>query len=101
MNKLYRYIQENADLRDDVKMFAVSAGNKWPEIQVFRSKLAIPFPILQDPYVKAHTALGKTPIPVVYILDNQGKVLFSHMGYIADIEDLFLKIKDFHRKISG
>ncbi|MEN6642016.1 MAG: TlpA disulfide reductase family protein [Armatimonadia bacterium] len=43
--------------------------------------LGVTFPVLQDSASKAATAYKATTIPYVVVVDRQGIVRFSHMGY--------------------
>ncbi|MFC2173341.1 peroxiredoxin family protein [Acidobacteriota bacterium] len=99
MNQLYKFIQENSDLTDGVKMIAIAPGNKDKELKVYKTRFKVPFPLFPDADKRIYTKLGKPPIPVVIVVDSTGKVLLTHTGKIKDIEEFFSTIKKLHEKI--
>jgi peroxiredoxin len=99
MNKLYKFIQDNSDLTNDIKMIGVASGNKYKEIDVYKTKFKVPFPVFEDPYLNVHKKLGSPGIPFVIVTTNTGKVLQTHGGYIDNIEEFFAQIKKHHEKL--
>lgn len=55
VNELYQAIQSRADLKERVKMIGIGAGNSEYEVDVFRKKYAVAFPLIPD---KKNTVAG-------------------------------------------
>lgn len=86
-------------LAQDVKLIGVGVGNSDFEIQVFRDKYAILFPLFSDPDFTVHKNMGTVGTPFFYVLNNdQTKqnilIMDTHLGRIqsaAEFLDRALK----------
>ncbi|SFL29962.1 Peroxiredoxin [Desulfomicrobium norvegicum] len=56
------------DLSDDVKLIGVGIGNSDFEVQVFRDKYAITFPLFSDPDFRVNKEIGEVGTPFFYVL---------------------------------
>lgn len=87
VNTLYRQIAERG-LDGKVKIIGLGAGNSPFEVDIFRKKYGIEFPLLSDDDLQLHTALGqvRTPYFIVVSLGSDGKqqVVYSKVGSIGD-----------------
>jgi peroxiredoxin len=83
-NELYSSIEKNPRLKGKVKMIGIAAGNNLKEVETFKKAYEIPYPILADPKLDAHTAVGspRTPFSIWVRKDAQGKgiVVSTHLG---------------------
>jgi len=95
-NKIYKYIQQNAELSKDIKMIGIGAGNNQREVDVYRETFRVPFPLFTDPDFAVHKKLGEPRTPVTILSTNNGKILSVHYGVIEDVEEFVKKIKYFH-----
>ncbi|MCE5273575.1 MAG: redoxin domain-containing protein [Deltaproteobacteria bacterium] len=57
-NKLYQAIQGRKDLKDRVKLIGIGIGNSAYEVNIFRQKYAVGFPLFED---KGGTAINSLP----------------------------------------
>jgi thiol-disulfide isomerase/thioredoxin len=95
-NKIYKYIEQNAELSKDIKMIGIGAGNNEREVGVFRETFRVPFPLFTDPKFVVHKKLGEPRTPTTILTTNNGKILSVHCGVIEDVEEFVKKIKYFH-----
>ena len=72
MKTLYRHIQERG-LADKIKLFGVAAGNSQLEVDIFRDKYGIEFPLFPDPEFTIHQACGQVGTPFFYILEKDSR----------------------------
>jgi hypothetical protein len=89
-NTLYSRI-EKGRLKDRVKMLAVAAGGSPNEIKYLYEQVQYRFPVVPDPRFDIHKLLGEPRTPFTLLLDPQGKVLYTHLGIIEDM-DAFYKL---------
>jgi peroxiredoxin len=84
VNELYRLIDSRSELKGKVKIVGIGAGNSSFEVDLFKKKYNISFPLIPDPDFSLHRALGevRTPyfIAVKIPADGQPKVLYSKVG---------------------
>lgn len=94
VNKLYRLIQENKNLKNKIKMMGIGTGNTAFEVDFFRKKYEVPFPLFPDPDQSLHKILGelRTPyfIGVRIKKDGSNEVFYSELGQFEDAKK-FLK----------
>lgn len=92
-NRFFHRMQKDPSLNKQVKMMAIAAGANPTEIGYVKKDLQIPFPVLPDQNFKIHKLLGEPRTPLTLIITKDGKVLFSHVGVIKDMDDFYSKIK--------
>lgn len=98
LNKLYKFIQNNANLRDHVKFMAIGLGNTENEINVYRKNFHVAFPLFSDPDKKIMQTLDVKYIPLTVLIDKAGKILLSHQGLIKDIDGVLSRIQQFYQQ---
>lgn len=94
VNRLYGMIANNPQLKDKIKIIGIGAGNTQFEVNTFRKKYKVEFPLIPDADFKIHKIIGevRTPFFIVAKLDGskKPKVIYSKLGAHEDIE-AFLK----------
>jgi peroxiredoxin len=101
VNEFYRNIQGKKDLKNKMKLIGIGAGNTPFEVNFFRKKYEVPFPLFSDEDLSIHKILGgvRTPyfIGVKLKSDGSSEVFYSKLGGFKDA-DKFLKLM---LKLSG
>jgi peroxiredoxin len=92
-NNLYNRI-EKSPLKGKVKMLAIAAGGNQTEIQYLNDQKQYRFPIAPDPSFDVHKQLGEPRTPFTLLLSPEGKVLFTHMGLIEDLDAFWKTISE-------
>lgn len=94
INELYKAIENNEALRGKMKLIGIGAGNSAFEVEVFRDKYKVPFPLLPDEDFSLHKCFGETRTPYFIAIrindDGSHKVIYSKLGGIEEPKQ-FLK----------
>jgi len=98
-NKLYKYIQGSSKLKNDVKMIGIGLGNKPFEIKYFREAHNVRFPLFPDADKNILNKLGIKVTPITILMEPDGTVLATHYGLIENIDNIFLEIRKFQKKL--
>lgn len=96
VNELYHKVQTDSTLRTTVKFLGIGARNTPFEVNVFRKKFSVPFPLLADDDFVFQQAVTETlRTPTFLVLEVSGnkmaRVIATHVGPIQD-PDKFLKV---------
>jgi hypothetical protein len=89
-NTLFNRI-EKGKLKGQVKMLAIAAGGNDNEIKYLYEQVQYSFPVVTDERFEVHKLLGEPRTPFTLLVDPEGKVLYTHMGIIENV-DAFLKL---------
>ena len=99
INRLYSIIEGNAHLKDKIKLIGIGAGNSSFEVEVFKKKYNVPFPLIPDEDFSIHKCIGEVRTPyflgVKINVDGTHRVFFSKLGEFKGAEpflDLMLKL---------
>lgn len=94
VNKLYDRIQANPNLKSKMRLVGIGVGNSAYEVDVFRKRYNISFPLYSDGDFKMHKNLGepRTPyfIGVKINPDGSHRIFYSKLGEFGDV-DKFLE----------
>jgi thiol-disulfide isomerase/thioredoxin len=83
VNDLYRLIENNAEIKDKVKLIGLGAGNSAYEVEVYKNKFTVPFPLFSDQDFTIHKAFGEVRTPyfiVVKIEDGKHQIVHTQLG---------------------
>lgn len=96
MNELYRIMQARKNLKNKVKLIGIGTGNSDFEVNFFRKKYEVPFPLFSDEDYSIHKALGeiRTPyfIGVKLKSDGSSEVFYSKLGGFKDANEFLKKM---------
>jgi peroxiredoxin len=101
VNELYQLLTKRPDLKDKIKIIGLGAGNSAYEVQVFKDKYAVPFPLFPDENFTIHDAVGRVRTPYFFGIrinpDGSNRIIYSKVGTIQDPQqflELLLKQAD-------
>ncbi|MEZ4524494.1 MAG: TlpA disulfide reductase family protein [Desulfobacterales bacterium] len=91
LNDFYEKIEADPLLRDRIKLIGIGAGNSEYEVDFFRKKYDVRFPLFPDADFAIHRKIGevRTPYFVGVTFAENGKPLIfhSHLGGIGTPEE--------------
>ena len=91
INKLYELIQEKPSIKDAIKIIGIGAGNTQFEVDFFRDKFTVPFPLLPDESFAVHKVIGEVRTPYFFVLkmkeDGSNEIIYSKAGSIQEPQD--------------
>ncbi len=96
VNRLYRKIEADPLLKQNIRLIGIGAGNSAFEVNTFREKFAIPFPLFPDPDFKIHNALGKVRTPFFIGIKREAggmeRIFLVHLGGFGSVSEFLHRI---------
>lgn len=93
VNRLYELIENNPSFKDKIKIIGIGAGNTPFEIETYKKKYTIAFPLIPDEDFKIHKIVGevRTPYFIAVKINAGGRteVIYSRLGALEN-NNLFL-----------
>ena len=90
VNALYQMIEQVPDLKERIKMIGIGAGNSVLEVNTFKEKNKVPFPLFPDQDFKIHKDLGEVRTPYFIVVkikkDRTLEVVYSEEGAFGEAE---------------
>jgi peroxiredoxin len=95
VNQLYSKIEQNPALKGKIKILGIGAGNSSYEVEAFKKKYNVPFPLFADGDYVIHKMVGEVRTPYfIGVKINPGgshQVIYSKLGEIGGV-DQFLEM---------
>lgn len=93
INRLFHRIQKDPALSKRVKFIGIAAGATPMEVAYLVKDARIPYPILTDERFETHKQLGEPRTPFNLVINRKGKVLWTHLGIIEDMNAFLATLK--------
>jgi len=95
INDLYDKLQAS-DLSGRVRVLGIGTGNTAFEVDVYRNKFKVGFPLFNDEDYVWHKALGEEGTPAFYLVDLRGerRIVYHSVGAIEDADAALKTIRD-------
>lgn len=95
VNKFYNQIENSSDLKQKIRLIGIGVGNSQYEVNVFKKKYGIDFPLFPDADFSIHKLIGevRTPYFIGVRLKEDGThhIFYSELGGFDDV-DKFLSL---------
>jgi peroxiredoxin len=95
INRLYRIIQGNPNLKDKIRLIGIGAGNSSFEVEVYKKKYNVPFPLFPDEDFSIHKSIGEVRTPYFMGIkikdDGTHQIFYSQLGKFKGAES-FLEL---------
>ena len=96
VNRLFDLMEHNPNLKGKIKILGIGVGNSMFEVNTFKKKYKIGFPLIPDADFKIHKIIGevRTPYFVVVKLNGPKKlgVVYSRLGAHENIEAFLAEV---------
>ncbi len=99
-NHVFDLVERDSSMEGKVKWMGVGVGNNEREVESFRKRKSIPFPIVTDYRFQLYEAIGgpggiRTPFTILVRKDEKGRgiIVDSHMGFRRSKEEILDGIK--------
>lgn len=99
VNQLYEAIEKDPAAKGKIKIIGIGAGNSVYEVDVFRKRYNVPFPVFPDPDYDIHKKCGevRTPFFIAVRLNPNGtqEVSSARLGGFGEIPAFLETLKKF------
>jgi peroxiredoxin len=96
MNRFFSLIEVNPRLKGKIKILGIGAGNTQFEVNTFKKKYKVEFPLVPDADFTIHKIIGevRTPYFIVVKLNSPQKreVVYSRLGVHEDVEAFLAEV---------
>jgi len=100
VNQLYEAISQGP-LKDQIAMLGIGVGNSPFEVNVFRKRYAVKFPLFADSGFKAHKSLGEPRTPyflLVRMREPKLRIALTNLGPFGEVPKFMIDLQDAMKK---
>ena len=94
VNKLFKLIQDDPKLSRQIKLIGIGVGNSAFEVEIFKNKYDVKFPLFADADFTIHNDMGQVRTPFFIAIANRGEkknqVILTKLGGFSS-PDKFLR----------
>lgn len=98
INRLFHRVQKDPVLSKKVKFIGIAAGATQMEVAYLTKEAKIPYPLITDENFNIHKRLGEPRTPFNMVVSKDGKIQWTHLGIIKDMDAFFSKLKSLANK---
>ncbi len=93
VNRLFEFIQEDKELKKKTKMLGIALEGKSGDLAVYKQGFKVEFPLFSDDDNEIKTLSKVKYVPLLIIVDKNGKILMSHAGQIKDLDPFLAELR--------
>ena len=86
MPSLRAFYEKHRDASDKFEFLAISIDDNRRDAEAFANEEKLPFPVLLDLNSKTADAFGVDGIPTLFVIDENGKTIYGHLGFEPALE---------------
>src|SRR5215475_10030191 len=83
---LRQFYERHRQEADRFEFLAISIDDEQRAAERFATEMKLPFPVLLDPKSQAADLYGVDAIPALFIVNENGKVIYAHVGFDPALE---------------
>jgi thiol-disulfide isomerase/thioredoxin len=88
---LAKFYERHRAEAEHFEVLAISSDEDPEDAQKFVTKARLPFPILMDSTTVVSEKYGARVIPMMFVIDENGKVISGHTGFISMMDYQLVK----------
>lgn len=93
VNRIYNFIKEDKNLAKDVKLIGIGLENQPNDIEVYKKTFKVEFPMFSDPKKEIQSKVKVQLVPLIVLVDKNGKILMNHIGLIENVDAFLSQIR--------
>lgn len=97
VNRIYNFIKEDKNLARDVRLIGIGLENQPKELEVYKKTFKVEFPLFSDPKKEIQSKVKVQLVPLIVLVDKNGKVLMNHVGLIDNFDNFLGEIRKNHQ----
>ena len=90
VNRFFGLIENNPKLKGKIKVLGIGAGNSQFEVNTFKKKYKVEFPLIPDADFQVHKMIGEVRTPYFIVVKLKGpkklEVVYSRLGAHENVE---------------
>lgn len=96
VNRFFGLIENNPNLKGKIKILGIGVGNTQFEVNTFKKKYKIEFPLIPDGDFKIHKIVGEVRTPYFMVVKLNGpkklNVVYSRLGAHENVEAFLAEV---------